>query len=108
MVECEVVIMKTKGPRSDALRKDLSRLIGGEKVKTEPENLLAYSSNATRYYAQGKPEAVVLAASVDNVSKVVKYASDYEIPGVTPRGAASGLSGGATPCTAGSYWIPSV
>jgi len=61
--------MKTKGPHSDALRKDLSRLIGGEKVKTEPEDLLAYSSDATRYYVQGKPEAVVLAASVDNVSK---------------------------------------
>jgi len=99
--------MKTKGPRSNALRKDLSRLIGGEKVKTEPENLLAYSSDATRYYAQGKPEAVVLAASGDNVSKVVKYANDYEIP-VTPRGAGSGLSGDATPCTVGLYWIPSV
>ena len=48
--------MKTKGPHSNALRKDLSRLIGGEKVKTEPEDLLAYSS--------------------DSVSKVVKYAND--------------------------------
>lgn len=79
--------MKTKGPHSDALRRDSSRLIGGEKVKTEPEDLLASSS--------------------DNVSKAVKYASDYEIP-VTARGAGSGLSGGATPCTAGAYWIPSI
>jgi len=68
--------MKTKGPHSNALRKDLSRLIGGEKVKTEPEDLLAYSSDAPRYYAQEETEALVLAASVDNVSKDVKYAND--------------------------------
>lgn len=101
--------MKTKGPHSDALRRDLSRLIGGEKVKTEPEDPTGLFKRChPLYYVQGKPEAVVLAASVDNVSKVVKYASDCEIPGVTPRGAGSGLSGGATPCTAGSYWIPSL
>ena len=51
--------MKTTGINSDALGKDLKRLVGGDKVRTEPEDLLAYSSDATRYYAQGKPDAVV-------------------------------------------------
>jgi len=45
--------MKTKGFQSDALRKDLSRLIGGQKVKTEPENLLAYVSDASSCQTKG-------------------------------------------------------
>jgi glycolate oxidase len=92
--------MKTAGMRADELEKDLKHLLGGEKVKTEPEDLLAYSSDATRYYAQGKPDAVVLAESVDDVCKLLKYSNQYEVP-VTPRGAGSGLSGGATPIKGG-------
>ncbi|MCX6002327.1 MAG: FAD-binding protein, partial [Chloroflexi bacterium] len=92
--------METKGSRIESLRKDLSRLLGGGKVRTEPEDLLAYSSDATRYYAQGKPEAVVLAESVDDVCKVLSYANQHAVP-VTPRGAGSGLSGGSTPIKGG-------
>lgn len=92
--------MENKGSRIASLRKDLSRLLGGGKVRTEPEDLLAYSSDATRYYAQGKPEAVVLAESVDDVCKVLSYANQYAVP-VTPRGAGSGLSGGSTPIKGG-------
>lgn len=92
--------MENKGSRIESLRKDLSRLLGGGKVRTEPEDLLAYSSDATRYYAQGKPEAVVLAESVDDVCKVLSYANQYAVP-VTPRGAGSGLSGGSTPIKGG-------
>lgn len=83
-----------------AIGKDLGQLIGNEKVKTEPEDLLAYSSDATRYYAQGKPDAVVLAEAIEDVVKVVKYADEHVIP-VTPRGAGSGLSGGSTPIKGG-------
>ena len=92
--------METKGSRIESLGKDLSRLLGGGKVRTEPEDLLAYSSDATRYYAQGKPEAVVLAESVDDVCKVLSYANQHAVP-VTPRGAGSGLSGGSTPIKGG-------
>ena len=92
--------MKTKELRTGSLEKDLNRLLGGGKVKTEPEDLLAYSSDATRYYAQGIPEAVVLPDILDDVIKTVKYADEHEVP-ITPRGAGSGLSGGVTPVHGG-------
>jgi glycolate oxidase len=83
-----------------SLKKDLEHLLGSAKVKTQAEDLLAYSSDATRYYAQGNPEAVVLAESVDDVCKLIKYA-DHNVVPVTPRGAGSGLSGGSTPIDGG-------
>ena len=92
--------MKTTGINSEALGRDLKRLIGAGRVRTGPEDLLAYSSDATRYYAQGKPDAVVLAESVDDVGKLLKYADLHGVP-VTPRGAGSGLSGGSTPIRGG-------
>ncbi len=92
--------MKTTGINSEALGRDLKRLLGGDKVRTEPEDLIAYSSDATRYYAQGKPDAVAQVESVDDVCKLLKYANQHGVP-VTPRGAGSGLSGGSTPIRGG-------
>ena len=82
------------------MTKDLNRLLGLEKVKTEVEDLLSYSGDATHYYAQKKPDAVVLPDSLEDVIKTVKYANEHLIP-LTPRGAGSGLSGGATPIHGG-------
>ena len=92
--------METAEINSAALGRDLKRLLGGDRVRTEPEDLLAYSSDATRYYAQGRPDAVVQAGSVDDVCKLLKYADRHRVP-VTPRGAGSGLSGGSTPMCGG-------
>ncbi|MEW6443864.1 MAG: FAD-linked oxidase C-terminal domain-containing protein [bacterium] len=78
----------------------MRRLVGAGKVKTEAEDLLAYSSDASRYYVQGKPEAVVLSECVGDVVQVVRYANAHGVP-LTPRGAGSGLSGGATPIHGG-------
>jgi len=46
------------------------------------------------------PEAVVLPENTEQVSSVMKIASLYRIP-VTPRGAGSGLNGGAVPLAGG-------
>ena len=46
------------------------------------------------------PEAVVRPRSTEQVSSVMKIASKYRIP-VTPRGAGSGLNGGAVPLAGG-------
>lgn len=89
-----------KNLQKEALNRDLNRLLGRGKFTTESEDLLAYSSDAIRYYAQHKPDAVVLPDDLDDVIKTVKYASDHVIP-LTPRGAGSGLSGGATPIHGG-------
>ena len=82
------------------LARDMRRLVGRERVRTDPEDLYAYSADLTYYFARGTPEAVVLPETVDEVSKVLKYAFDKSIP-VTPRGAGSGLSGGCTPLFGG-------
>jgi len=82
------------------LAHDLSKLIGDDSVKSEPEDLLAYTSDATHDHAAETPNLVVLPNRVSDVSKVLKFASRYEIP-VTPRGAGSGLAGGSTPIQKG-------
>lgn len=83
-----------------ALKKDLGQCVSSTRVITESEDLLAYANDATFYFKQVLPEAVVLPESTSEVSKVLKYAFDKEIP-VTPRGAGSGLAGGCTPVHGG-------
>jgi glycolate oxidase len=46
------------------------------------------------------PEAVVFAESTEQISKVMAFANQHLIP-VTPRGAGTGLSGGAVPIKGG-------
>jgi glycolate oxidase len=82
------------------LEKDLRRLVPEERVRTDPEDLRAYAADATYYVRRGKPDAVVLPETTEEVSKVLRYAFGRTIP-VTPRGAGTGLSGGATPLKGG-------
>jgi glycolate dehydrogenase FAD-linked subunit len=82
------------------MARDLGRLVARERVKTDPEDLLAYAGDATYYIRKGKPDAVVLPETTDEVSRVLGFAFKHTIP-VTPRGAGSGLSGGCTPLHGG-------
>ncbi|HVA27521.1 MAG TPA: FAD-linked oxidase C-terminal domain-containing protein [Candidatus Baltobacteraceae bacterium] len=74
----------------------LTRLIdalGDDAVKSQPEDLSVYSFDA---YTQGPlPAAVVLPSTTAEVSAVVKIAREFNQP-VVPRGAGTGLCGGAT------------
>ena len=82
------------------LEKDLAGLVGHGNLKTDPEDLFAYQSDATHYFAKGMPDAVVLPTSTKEVAAVISYANQNQVP-VTPRGAGSGLSGGCTPVNGG-------
>jgi len=82
------------------LAKDLGRLVGKDRVKTDPEDLFAYAGDATYHIKRGKPDAVILPETTEDVSQVLKYAFGRTIP-VTPRGAGTGLSGGCTPLHGG-------
>jgi len=84
----------------DGLVKDLARQIGDSKVLFQPEDLLAYANDATHYFRTQLPDAVVLPSSTQEIARVLGYAYEHQIP-VTPRGAGSGLSGGATPVKGG-------
>jgi glycolate oxidase len=77
--------MKTK--ELDALKE----IAGEENVITSEEERYCYSYDSTRL--EYMPDAVVKASTVDQISNIFKFASSQKIP-VTPRGSATGLSGG--------------
>jgi len=71
-------------------------VIAGDAEKMEP---YSHDEVAEKEYA-AMPEAVVKPAAAEEVSRIVKLANREGIP-VTPRGAGSGLSGGAVPAMGG-------
>ncbi len=76
----------------------LIEALGSEAVKTAPEDLAVYSFDA---YTDGHlPSAVVLPANVRDVSAAVKIARSCGEP-IVPRGAGTGLCGGAVPVEGG-------
>ena len=76
---------------------ELKGIAGKGNVITDEEKLEAYSHDETDAREYGHfPEAVVLPCTTEEVAAVVKLANRERIP-VTPRGAGSGLSGGAIP-----------
>ncbi len=80
------------------LQERLIEALGRDAVKTEPEDLTVYAFDA---YSDGAlPSAVVLPSNVREVSAAVKIARDCGIP-VVPRGAGTGLCGGAVPVDGG-------
>ncbi|RJQ15123.1 MAG: FAD-binding protein [Nitrospiraceae bacterium] len=64
------------------------------RTATEKEDLFCYGFDASSM--QGEPSAVVKPVSTDEVSQVLSYASGKKIP-VVPRGAGTGMTGGAVP-----------
>jgi glycolate oxidase len=73
---------------------ELKSIVGEQYVLTSPEDLVAYSYDAT--FTSAKPNLVVLPASTDEVSEVLKVANREVIP-VVPRGMGSGLAAGSIP-----------
>lgn len=64
-------------------------------LSTEVADRAAVRSDWSGNVADGLPEAVVHAATVADVQEALRFASRYHVP-VVPRGAGTGLSGGAT------------
>ncbi len=76
----------------------LIEALGPDAVKTAPEDLSVYAFDA---YTQGRmPSAVVLPASAIDVAAAVKIAKACDEP-IVPRGAGTGLCGGAVPAEGG-------
>jgi len=74
--------------------KELSRVLSPEKFSASPEILLCYAFDASGN--QALPSAVVWPESADDVMAVSKFAYQRGIP-LCPRGAGTGMTGGATP-----------
>ncbi len=69
--------------------------MGATHVITDPDRLLAYESDGLTAY-RVSPRAVVLPASTEEVSQVVTLLHREGVD-IVPRGAGTGLSGGALP-----------
>ncbi len=78
--------------------KELKQTLGAERVLDSPVDRVAYSYDAT--WAEALPDVVVLPLSTAEVSATLRIAHRERIA-VVPRGAASGLSGGAVPIMGG-------
>ncbi len=66
-----------------------------EDILTSEDKLQVYGSDETEDL-NFPPEVVILARTTEQISKLLHYCSENTIP-VTPRGAGTGLSGGAIP-----------
>ncbi|HSM59574.1 MAG TPA: FAD-binding oxidoreductase, partial [Longimicrobiales bacterium] len=80
-------------PLPAALVRRLQELVGEDHVVTDPARLLVYESDGLTAY-RWPPRAVVLPADTEEVAGVLRALHAEGIP-VVPRGAGTGLSGGA-------------
>jgi FAD/FMN-containing dehydrogenase len=76
-------------PDRERIQADLRGLVEGE-VRCDDVFLQLYASDASIF--EIRPLAVVRPKTVEDVSRVVKYAADERIP-IHPRGAGSGVAG---------------
>ncbi|GHS86831.1 FAD-binding protein [Synergistales bacterium] len=75
----------------------LRKIVGAGNVITNEEKIENYSHDETEAAVYGhNPDVVVTPLNTEQVAAVVKLANEKLIP-ITPRGAGSGLSGGAIP-----------
>jgi len=81
-----------------SLVESLSSIVGDEHVKSDIVDRYCYSMDASFYRAV--PDVVVFPQTTEQVSEVMRFANANGVP-VTPRGAATGLCGGAVPLKGG-------
>jgi glycolate oxidase len=77
----------------------LRAIVPGEGVVDDLEERRAYECDGLSAYRQ-IPMVVVLPSTVDQVAAVLRYCRDHKVK-VVPRGAGTGLSGGALPLADG-------
>src|SRR5437762_12474377 len=80
--------------RISAIAKQLRRICGPEAVLDRPEDLLLYEYDGG--LARSRPNVVVFPQTTEQVAAIVRLANDAKVP-IVPRGAGTGLSGGAIP-----------
>ena len=74
---------------------ELLALLGESVVATDPDILASYRQDWAKDPAAGTPIAVVRPTSTEEIQTVLRWASAHGVA-VVPRGAGTGLSGGAT------------
>jgi glycolate oxidase subunit GlcD len=77
----------------DKLIDNLGAIVGREHVLSRPDELLVYECDGLTHHKH-RPRAVVFPASTEETSAVMRELARAKVP-FTPRGAGTGLSGGA-------------
>ncbi|MFQ3610214.1 MAG: FAD-linked oxidase C-terminal domain-containing protein [Fimbriimonadales bacterium] len=77
----------------NALAQDLAKIVGDDAVLTDPVALATYDCDAYTI-EKALPTVVVLPQTTAQVSDLCRYAHRHALP-IVPRGAGTGLSGGA-------------
>ena len=93
-IEAPVKSLVTEG-----LLASFKKIVGTENVIVDEENRAEYGHDKTEDY-QFMPDVVVKPGNTQEVSELLKVCNAQKIP-VTPRGAGTGLSGGALPTKKG-------
>lgn len=84
------------------IKQKIRDIVGAENVLDSELDRFGYSydSSFVPLVPANKPDLVVRPLTTEEVSRIMAIASEYEIP-VTPRGAASGRTGGSIPLKGG-------
>lgn len=87
---------------TDKIKDEIVKIVGAENVRDSDVDCLSYSydSSFVPLLPANKPEIVVRPFTTAEVSAVMAIANTYGIP-VTPRGVASGRTGGSIPLAGG-------
>src|SRR5512137_793924 len=92
----------TRHPMDKKIIEHLVSVVGKKYVLSTPEDLAVYSYDGT--FAESCPDLVVLPATTEQVSEVVKLASETRIP-IVARGMGSGLAAGSIPAANGGIVV---
>lgn len=84
-----------QGKITNDILKTFQEIVGQEKVLLDEASLLEYSHDETEKLVY-IPEVVIKPANTAEIAAIMKLCNEHSIP-VTPRGAGTGLSGGALP-----------
>ena len=83
----------------DNLIDNLGAIVGRENVLSKPDELLVYECDGLPQHKY-RPRAVVFPSSTEETAAVMRALADAKVP-FTPRGAGTGLSGGALALNSG-------
>jgi len=89
------VSARLRGPE---LGQRLVELLGADKVLWQAEDLMVYEYDGAVDTAT--PDAVVLPSETADVARLARFCAEHGVP-IVPRGAGTGLSGGAIPVFGG-------
>ncbi|MDP3097070.1 MAG: FAD-binding oxidoreductase, partial [Syntrophales bacterium] len=87
---------------TEEIKQEIRAIVGPDHVLDSELTRFGYSYDASfvPLLPASKPDLVVRPLTTDEVSRVMAVACEHEIP-VTPRGAASGRTGGSIPLKGG-------